>query len=107
MKKLKLRFESASSYMSEDELLSEIANLKSRGAEYIRLDLNQSWGDPELRWEFSTIETDEEYSQRLKQEKKEIEAKEAAAVKKQEANIKKREKDRALYEKLKKEFEPC
>lgn len=105
MKKLQGRFESASSWLTEGEILQELSNLKARGAENIRLELEDSWGDAELRWLFDTLETDEEYKWRLKKEADEKKALEAATKKKQASILNKREKDRALYEKLKKEFE--
>lgn len=105
MKKLMQRSERASSYMTEDEILQDIENLRARGAEDICLSLDHYWDSPELQWEFKTLETDREYEQRLKVEEAEAKRKEAATKKKQQQILNKREKDRALYEKLKKEFE--
>lgn len=106
MKKLITKHEyTTSTYMTEDEILADITNLKARGASNICLEVGSSyWNDSELRWEFLIEETDEEYSERLAAEKIEAQRKEKEALKKQEAILKKREKDRKLYEKLKKEF---
>lgn len=105
MKKLVEKSEEASSYMTEEDILQEIANLKIRGAQDIVLKMVHGWRDAELSWTYSTIETDEEYEERLAREEAERKQKEAYTKKKQAAILKKREKDRALYERLKKEFE--
>jgi hypothetical protein len=105
MKKLIQRSEITSSYMSEEELLREIENLKARGAKEIYLSLSHYWDTAEIQWEYKTLESDQEYEHRLDFEERENRRKAAATKKRQQKLIDKREKDRALYEKLKKEFE--
>lgn len=98
-KKMIERTEQASSYMTEEELLSEIAKLKKKDAVNIALDLDHWYDSSNLLWNYKTLETDQEYEARLKLE-------EGAKLEAQKVQEKKREKDRALYEKLKREFEP-
>jgi hypothetical protein len=97
MKKLLPKSEYALDTMSEEAIIEKLHEFKSIGGVNIKLVFEQSWGDADLRWHYEVEETDEEYSRRLAWE-------EASTKKKQEAILKKREKDRALYEKLKQEF---
>jgi len=97
--------EDASSYMGEDEILSDIKNLKTRGASNIVLEFSDHIGAyGGMEWCFDMIETDEQYRRRLEAEEHQRKVQAALTKNKQKSILAKREEDKALYEKLKKEF---
>lgn len=83
-------------WVSIKDLNDLVKHKESEGYSDFHLGTNH-YDSSEIELCYSRLETDEEYEKRTAKEKKETE-------KKQKAIISKKEKNRALYEKLKAEF---
>lgn len=87
-----------------DDSIEALTKLKQHYGGSSRIDYGTSGYDsPEISLQVEREESDAEYQGRLMREERE---RIAANEKKQQSILNKRAKDRALYEKLKKEFEP-